>query len=410
MRRRRGVGRTQRALDARTHPAWTRLKFDELLAQQLSLKAHRKARAQRGAPVLTGTRRAHAAAARARGLQAHARAGARVARDRARSASARRRCSACCRATSAAARRSSPRSRRCRRSKAAGRSRSWRRPRSSPSSTIASSRRGSTGSACAIAWLSGSVPAKAAQEGAGGARERRDAFAVGTHALFQEGVAIPQLGLAIVDEQHRFGVAQRLALRGKGSGRSAPADDERDADPAHARDELLRRPRRVGARRDAAGPHAGRDAAREPDAAAQEIVGVVGKRCAEGRQAYWVCPLIEESEKLELQTAVALHAELDHARCRTLRVGLVHGRMKPDEKAAMMAAFVARRDQRAGGDDGDRGRRRRAQRVADGDRARRALRALAAPPVARPRRPRRRGEHVRAAVRGAARPTWRSSG
>src|SRR4029434_2200795 len=71
-----------------------------------------------------------------------------------------------------------------------------------------------------------------------------------------------------------------------------------------------------------------------------EIVQWVGKQCAEGRQAYWVCPLIEESEKLELQTAVALHAELTAA-LPSLRVGLIHGRMKPDDKATTMVAFVA---------------------------------------------------------------------
>ena len=70
-----------------------------------------------------------------------------------------------------------------------------------------------------------------------------------------------------------------------------------------------------------------------------EIVERVRKVCAEGRQVYWVCPLIEESEKLELQTAVALHAELT-ATLTELQVGLLHGRMKPDEKAATMAAFV----------------------------------------------------------------------
>src|SRR5207237_9405607 len=70
------------------------------------------------------------------------------------------------------------------------------------------------------------------------------------------------------------------------------------------------------------------------------IVAWVAKACAEGRQAYWVCPLIEESEKLELQTAVALHAELTAAYAAAgIRVGLVHGRMKPDEKAAAMDAF-----------------------------------------------------------------------
>ena len=67
-----------------------------------------------------------------------------------------------------------------------------------------------------IAWLSGSVPAKARRKALAALASGEIAFAVGTHALFQEGVEIPQLGLAIVDEQHRFGVAQRLALRGKG--------------------------------------------------------------------------------------------------------------------------------------------------------------------------------------------------
>ena len=74
-----------------------------------------------------------------------------------------------------------------------------------------------------------------------------------------------------------------------------------------------------------------------------EIVAWVGKACREGRQAYWVCPLIEESEKLELQTAVALHAELTRAfgtPVEPIAVGLVHGRMKPDEKAATMEAFA----------------------------------------------------------------------
>ena len=72
----------------------------------------------------------------------------------------------------------------------------------------------------------------------------------------------------------------------------------------------------------------------------QEIVQWIGKVCAQGRQAYWVCPLIEESEKLELQTAVALHAELTAAYADRLKVGLIHGRMKPDAKAQTMDAFV----------------------------------------------------------------------
>ena len=94
-----------------------------------------------------------------------------------------------------------------------------------------------------------------------------------------------------------------------------------------------------------------------------EVIERIRAACARGRQAYWVCPLIEESEKLELQTAVALHAELTAA-LPELAVGLLHGRMKPDEKTAVMDALRRRRDRRARRDDGDRGRRRRAECVA----------------------------------------------
>jgi ATP-dependent DNA helicase RecG len=151
-------------------------------------------------------------------------------------------------------------------------------------------------------------------------------------------VEIPNLGLAIVDEQHRFGVAQRFALRGKGMAeahqlmmsatpipRTLAMTFYADLDVS-AIDEMP--PGRT--------PVATRLVSQKRR---HEIVQWVGKQCAEGRQAYWVCPLIEESEKLELQTAVALHAELTTA-LPSLRVGLIHGRMKPDEKAATMAAFV----------------------------------------------------------------------
>jgi ATP-dependent DNA helicase RecG len=92
----------------------------------------------------------------------------------------------------------------------------------------------------------------------------------------------------------------------------------------------------------------------------REIVAWVGKACAEGRQVYWVCPLIEESEKLELQTAVALHEELTAALPAPITVGLLHGRMKPKEKGATMDGLRVRRHRRPRGDHGDRSRRRRA--------------------------------------------------
>ena len=164
-------------------------------------------------------------------------------------------------------------------------------------------------------------------------------LAIGTHALFEDEVLLPRLGLAIVDEQHRFGVAQRLALRGKAMGEAhqlmmsatpiprtlamtfyadldVSAIDEMPPGRTPVATRLVNNKRRG------------------------EVIERVRRACAEGRQAYWVCPLIEESEKLELQTAVALHAELTAA-LPEFAVGLLHGRMKPDDKAAVMAEFVA---------------------------------------------------------------------
>jgi ATP-dependent DNA helicase RecG len=329
---------TQRALDARTHPAWTRLKFDELLAQQLSLKAHRNARAQRRAPVLTGT-----------GLLSKAlveRAGFRLTRAQER----------VWREIAHDLRRASPMQRLLQGDVGSGKTivaalaalqavESGKQVAfMAPTEILAEQhfRKLSAwlaGLDVPVAWLSGSVTAKARRAALAGLASGQTPIAVGTHALFQEGVELPHLGLAIIDEQHRFGVAQRLALRGKGVAeahqlmmsatpipRTLAMTFYADLDVS-ALDEMPpgRTPvatRLVNERR------------------RQEIVAWVGKSCTEGRQAYWVCPLIEESEKLELQTAVALHAELSAA-LPALQVGLLHGRMKPDEKAAVMAAFVA---------------------------------------------------------------------
>jgi ATP-dependent DNA helicase RecG len=328
----------QRALDGRTHPAWTRLKFDELLAQQLSLKAHRKARAQRRAAVLTGTGTLTKRLIERAGFDlthAQERVWREIAHD---------------------LRRATPMQRLLQGDVGSGKTivaalaalqaiESGKQVAfMAPTEILAEQHYRKLAAWLAdldvpIAWLSGSVPAKQRRKALEALAKGEIWFAVGTHALFQEGVEIPQLGLAIVDEQHRFGVAQRLALRGKGVAeahqlmmsatpipRTLAMTFYADLDVS-AIDEMPpgRTPvatRLVSQRR------------------RQEIVAWVGKLCAEGRQAYWVCPLIEESEKLELQTAVALHAELTEA-LPNLRVGLLHGRMKPDEKAATMAAFVA---------------------------------------------------------------------
>jgi ATP-dependent DNA helicase RecG len=189
-----------------------------------------------------------------------------------------------------------------------------------------------------MAWLSGGMPAKDRHRALASIQSGEARFAIGTHALFQDEVTLPRLGLAIIDEQHRFGVAQRLALRQKGIGdahqlmmsatpipRTLAMSFYADLDISVI-DEMP--PGRT--------PVATRLVSQRRRA---EIVERVRKLCASGRQVYWVCPLIEESEKLELQTAVALHTELTSA-LPEFQVGLLHGRMKPDAKTAVMDGFV----------------------------------------------------------------------
>jgi ATP-dependent DNA helicase RecG len=165
------------------------------------------------------------------------------------------------------------------------------------------------------------------------------AVAVGTHALFQNDVAFAKLGLIVVDEQHRFGVGQRLALRDKGAHGYVPHQLVLSATPIPRTlaqtvyadldvsqiDELP--PGRTPVQTVVI------NAARRAD-----VLARIGEACAQGRQAYWVCTLIEESEQLEAQAAEAAYDTL-RTELPDLRVGLVHGRLKPAEKEAMMRAF-----------------------------------------------------------------------
>jgi ATP-dependent DNA helicase RecG len=190
-----------------------------------------------------------------------------------------------------------------------------------------------------VAWLAGKLKGKARasalEQIANGAP-----MVVGTHALFQEEVQFKHLALAIIDEQHRFGVQQRLALRKKGvAGELCPHQLIMTATPI---------PRTL-----AMSAYADLDTSvldelppgRTPvntvlvaDSRRFEVVERVRAACAEGRQAYWVCTLIEESEELTCQAAESTYEELGSA-LGELRVGLIHGRMKPAEKAAVMAEF-----------------------------------------------------------------------
>ena len=192
-----------------------------------------------------------------------------------------------------------------------------------------------------VAWLAGKLKGKARaaslEQIANGAP-----MVVGTHALFQEEVKFKHLALAIIDEQHRFGVQQRLALRKKGvAGELCPHQLIMTATPI---------PRTL-----AMSAYADLDTSvldelppgRTPvntvlvaDSRRFEVVERVRAACAEGRQAYWVCTLIEESEELTCQAAESTYEELGSA-LGELRVGLIHGRMKPAEKAEIMAQFKA---------------------------------------------------------------------
>ncbi|MFY0995132.1 ATP-dependent DNA helicase RecG [Pseudomonas juntendi] len=192
-----------------------------------------------------------------------------------------------------------------------------------------------------VAWLAGKLKGKARaaslEQIANGAP-----MVVGTHALFQDEVKFKHLALAIIDEQHRFGVQQRLALRKKGvAGELRPHQLIMTATPI---------PRTL-----AMSAYADLDTSvldelppgRTPvntvlvaDSRRFEVVERVRAACAEGRQAYWVCTLIEESEELTCQAAESTYEELGSA-LGELRVGLIHGRMKPAEKAEIMAEFKA---------------------------------------------------------------------
>ena len=190
------------------------------------------------------------------------------------------------------------------------------------------------------AWLSGSQKVAARRSSLAAIADGSAQLVVGTHALFQEGVSFHKLGLVVIDEQHRFGVHQRMALRDKGvSEHGHPHQLVMTATPiprtlamaAYADldtsviDELPpgRQPVKTVAL-----PNSRRD----------EVVERVRKACAGGQQAYWVCPLIEESEVLDFQAAEASYQMLTEA-LPELRIGLVHGRMKPAEKERGMSAF-----------------------------------------------------------------------
>jgi ATP-dependent DNA helicase RecG len=193
-----------------------------------------------------------------------------------------------------------------------------------------------------LGYLSGKIKGKKREAVLQGMASGELQVIVGTHALFQDGVNFHKLGLVVVDEQHRFGVHQRLALREKGRHegllphqlimtatpipRTLTMSAYADLDCSII-DELP--PGRTPV-----------NTVLLPEQRRPDVVARISAACHEGRQVYWVCTLIEESEQLQAQAAEATYADLQLA-LPELRIGLIHGRMKPKEKVEIMAAFKA---------------------------------------------------------------------
>lgn len=335
------AGSRPQALESRQHPAWRRMQFDELLAQQLSLRRAYLGRRARGAPRLAasgGLTQRLLAALPFRLTGAQQRAWREIAGDLGQP---------------------HPMQRLLQGDVGSGKTlvaalamlqaveAGHQAALMAPTEILAEQHYRKLAPWFAplgieVAWLSGSQKKSEKRAAAQKVGAGETPIAIGTHALIEEGVEFARLGLAIVDEQHRFGVRQRLALKEKGRfahqlimsatpiPRTLAMSYYADLDVS-VLDELP--PGRTpvvtklvsAARRD-------------------EVIARVEAACRQGGQAYWVCPLIEESETLQLKTAEETYARL-RAELPQLAVGLVHGRLKGEEKTAVMAAFAAGRIQ-----------------------------------------------------------------
>lgn len=190
-----------------------------------------------------------------------------------------------------------------------------------------------------VAWLSGKQKGKARLAQEQKIQEGTAQLVIGTHALFQDSVHFAKLGLVIIDEQHRFGVDQRLALRNKGLSGMTPHQLVMTATPI---------PRTLAMSAygdldtsiiDELPP--GRTPIQTvtvPLERRRQVVDRIATNCIEGKQAYWVCTLVEESETLDAQAAEATFAEIQQI-YPNLKIGLVHGKMKAEQKQQVMQSF-----------------------------------------------------------------------
>ena len=324
------------SLENRDHPAWRRLAFDELLAQQLSMRRHYARRQEQSAPALAP--RTKLGEAFLKNLpfsltRAQQKVVAEISRDLTQP---------------------HPMQRLLQGDVGSGKTvvaalaalqaidNGWQVALMAPTEILAEQHYQKLSSwlqplGVDVVWLTGSLPQSARNKAIQACAEGSAQLAIGTHALFQDKVTFNRLALVIVDEQHRFGVHQRLALRQKGAQphqlmmsatpipRTLSMSYYADLDVSVI-DELP--PGRTPISTKLVTNHR-----------REEVIAGVLRACNEGRQVYWVCPLVEESEALELQTAIDTHAML----CETLpelRIGLVHGRMKPAKKQAVMQSFA----------------------------------------------------------------------
>src|SRR5471032_776364 len=192
-----------------------------------------------------------------------------------------------------------------------------------------------------VAWLTGSLKKKDKLAAYALIESGEAQLVIGTHALIQEAVNFANLGLVIVDEQHRFGVGQRLTLRNKGNVGAVPHQLMMSATPIPRTLAMTYYADLEVSVIDELPPGRSPIVTRAIDQNRRdEVIARVHAAAVEGRQVYWVCPLIEESEVLQLQTATDTHAMLAAA-LPDLAVGLVHGRLKAAEKQEVMDAFSA---------------------------------------------------------------------
>jgi ATP-dependent DNA helicase RecG len=336
------------ALEDRSHAAWRRIKFDELLAQQLSMRVHHRERGKRAAPKLVPHQQLTERLINDLPFtltKAQQRTFAEISRDIARS---------------------HPMQRLLLGDVGSGKTivaalaalqameNGYQVALMAPTEILAEQhylklRGWLEPLGIAPVWLSGSMKKKEKQLAAERIASGETLLAIGTHALFQEQVSFYKLGMAIVDEQHKFGVQQRLALRKKGTAAIAKSPMKSNSSEPH---QLMMSATPIP-RTLAMSYYADLNVSvidelppgRTPvitklisDARRDEVISRVRAACMAGQQAYWVCPLIDESEALQLQTALETYQLLTET-FPDLRVGLVHGKMDNAEKARVMAAF-----------------------------------------------------------------------